>query len=92
MVDIEDLSRSCQSSGSQFTFKNKLYSISYDDEKLRPIIDDFTLNAVKSKINNWKKLETRMREFQKIYKISFRKADLVASYKRLNLNDPKFYN
>ena len=91
MVDIEDLSRSCQSSGSQFTFKNKLYSISYDDEKLRPIIDDFTLNAVKSKINNWKKLETRMREFQKIYKISFRKADLVASYKRLNLNDPKFY-
>ena len=49
MVDIEDLSRSCQSSGSQFTFKNKLYSISYDDEKLRPIIDDFTLNDVKSK-------------------------------------------
>tara|TARA_B100000902_G_scaffold345160_1_gene351005 strand:- start:7325 stop:9154 length:1830 start_codon:yes stop_codon:yes gene_type:complete len=87
MVDIEDLSKSC----SQFSFENKLHTISYDDEKLIPIIDHFTLNAVKSKIYTWKKLETKMREFQKFYKIQFRKADLVASYKKLNLNDPKFY-
>ena len=68
---------------------DKLHTIAYDDIKNRLSIDNF----VKENLNvtNWKHLEKKMREFQKIHKITFRKVDIVASYKRLQLNEPNFY-
>lgn len=77
-MDIEDI--------AEF---DKLYKIAYDNEENRGIIDKFVLDNLH--IRTWKKLEKQMKDFQRIHKFAFRKTDLVASYRRQNIQEPDFY-
>ena len=78
MYDIEDLAQG-----------NTLMSIAYDNKTHRKNIDTFLNSNIH--VRSWRQLEKKMKEFQRIHKIAFRKVDLVASYKRQNLNYPSFY-
>ena len=63
--------------------------LTYNKKEYSKLIDEFVLEN--QKIDEWFKLERKMRMFRKKHKVELRKMDLVCSYKNLKLENSNFY-
>tara|TARA_Y100000739_G_scaffold13493_1_gene11100 strand:- start:158 stop:1948 length:1791 start_codon:yes stop_codon:yes gene_type:complete len=63
--------------------------LTYNKKEYSKLIDEFVLEN--QKIDEWVKLERKMRMFRKKHKVELRKMDLVCSYKNLKLENSNFY-